>query len=76
MTKVKKRVRTKAQQKAVISPITIGLVVALALIVVGSLIALGYQQSGAGSGPVDLSQFPAKGDINAPVTMIEYSDYG
>jgi hypothetical protein len=41
---------------------------------VGGLIVLG--NSGRATEPVDLSQFPTKGDANAPVTMVDFSDYG
>ena len=74
MTKARKHTRTRAksQQKSVISPLLI--VTAAAILVVAGLIILG-NQSAAGE-PVDTSQFPTLGDANAPVTLIEYSDYG
>ena len=53
----------------------IGAVVAAALLVVGGLILLGNQTRSA-AGPIDESQFPTMGEANAPVTIIEYSDYG
>ncbi len=76
VTKARKRTRTpaKPQQKSVISPLLIGVVAAAAILVVAGLIILG-NQSTAGE-PVDISQFPTLGDANAPVTLIEYSDYG
>lgn len=80
MTKAKKRVRAKTGSQPVISPTMIVLVVVAAVLVVGGLILLGSQSqsssSGGGAGSVDVSQFPAKGDANAPVTLIEFSDYG
>jgi hypothetical protein len=53
----------------------IGLVAAAAILIVGGLIALGYMGNQP-TGAVDLSMFPTKGDPAAPVTMVEYSDYG
>jgi hypothetical protein len=53
----------------------IGLVAAATLLIVGGLIALGYGSNQPAS-DVDLSIFPSKGSANAPVTMVEYSDYG
>ncbi len=77
MSKKKKRTRTQqpAKQKAVISPMLIGLVVAGAVLLVVGLVILGNQSQAPG-GPVDISQFPTMGEANAPVTLIEYSDYG
>ncbi len=77
MTKTRKRSRPKrkAQPQSTISPVLIGLVVVAALLIVGGLIMLGNQSQG-GSDPVDVSQFAALGDVNAPVTIVEYSDYG
>ncbi len=53
----------------------IGIVAAAAIFIVGGLIALGYTGNQP-TGKVDLSMFPSKGEANAPVTMVEYSDYG
>ncbi len=53
----------------------IGIVAVAALLIVAGLIWLGSQPKSV-SGSVDVSQFPALGDVDAPVTMIEYSDYG
>ena len=55
-------------------PLIMGVVI-LAIAVVGLLMWLGNQSQQAG-GPIDTSRFPAKGDPNAPVTIIEFSDYG
>ena len=52
----------------------IGIVAAIAILLVGGLIVLG--NSGRATETVDLSQFPTKGNANAPVTMIDFSDYG
>lgn len=55
----------------------IGIVIVAALLIVGGLMLLGNQSSSDRvSEPVDISQFPALGDVNAPVTLIEFSDYG
>jgi hypothetical protein len=67
----KKRVKTKQQSKSAISPTLIILVIVAAILIVGGLIILSNQ-----SVDVDISQYPVKGDANAPVTIIEYSDYG
>jgi protein-disulfide isomerase len=75
MAKAKKRVRKSQQQKSSVSPLLIvGVAVGAVLLVIG-LILLG-NRSPAASAPVDVSQFPAKGAEDAPVTMVEYSDYG
>ena len=74
MAKAKKRVRTK-EEKPLVSPIIIVIIIAAALLVVGGLILLGNQGTTTVE-PVDISQFPAKGDPEAPVTIVEYSDYG
>lgn len=58
-----------------ISPLMIGLVAGAAILIVGGLIALGFMGNQV-TGNVDLSVFPSKGQANAPVTMVEYSDYG
>jgi protein-disulfide isomerase len=59
------------RSKRVLSPGLILLVIGLSILGVGALIILSNQ-----AGPVDVSNFPAKGAANAPVTMIEYVDYG
>jgi hypothetical protein len=63
------------KSKPLISPIQIGLVVVAALLIVGGLIVLGNQARGV-SGQVDLDRFPTLGAADAPVTFVEYSDYG
>ena len=75
MAKIKKRIKRKPRAQKIISPVMIGIVVVAAIALVAGLIIVG-NQAGGGVGPVDLSQFPAKGDDNAPVTIIEFSDYG
>ena len=72
----KTRKRTKPQQKSIISPVMIGVVTVAAILMVVGLILLGNQSSSGSGEPVDVSQFPTLGDANAPVTMVEYSDYG
>jgi protein-disulfide isomerase len=71
LAKTRKRIKTKKQSQATISPVLIGIVVVASILVVVGLILLGNQTTS-----VDLSQFPTRGDANAPVTMVEYSDYG
>lgn len=76
MAKQKKRKRTKSQPKPqIISAQTIIIVVAVALLGVSGLILLGGPSQPV-SKPIDISQFPAIGVEDAPVTIIEYSDYG
>ncbi len=53
----------------------IGLVAAAAILIVGGLIWLGNSNQPE-TVSVDLSQFPTKGSPDAPVTMVDYSDYG
>ncbi len=61
------------RSKRGLSPGIILLVIGLSILAVGTLVVLSNQ---SGGGPVDISKFPAKGAANAPVTMIEYADYG
>lgn len=70
MAKAKKS--TKQQSKSGISPTLIILVVVAAVLVVGGLILLNNQSTTE----TDVSGFPYLGDENAPVVMLDYSDYG
>lgn len=56
----------------------IGGVVVAAVLVVAGLIFLGNQtRSGGQTTPdFDLSRFPTKGSAEAPVTFIDFSNYG
>ncbi|HXW00514.1 MAG TPA: hypothetical protein VEC93_19005 [Anaerolineae bacterium] len=75
MSKTRRRTTTaKPASKPVVSPLIIGLVAAVAILIVGGLIVLGNQNRTTDS--IDLSQFPSQGNANAPVTMIDFSDYG
>ena len=77
MTKSRKRTKplaAKTQQKSAISPVIIGVVAVAAILVVVGLVLLSNQSRAVE--PVEVGQFPTLGDANAPVTMIEYSDYG
>jgi len=77
LTKSKKRAKTrsaKTQQKSAISPVMIGVVAVAAILVVVGLVLLSNPSRAVE--PVEVGQFPTLGDANAPVTMIEYSDYG
>lgn len=81
MAKAKKRpvsaTSRAAPTRSGIAPWQIGLVVVAALLIVGGLILLGNQARGVSrGGPVDMSQFPTLGEADAPVTVVEYSDYG
>lgn len=53
----------------------IGIVAVAAVLMVTGLIWLGNSNQ-PGVVSVDLSQFPTKGSADAPVTIVEYSDYG
>ena len=76
MAKGRKRVKSKMQSKSAVSPVMIGVVVVAAIAVVAGLMLLGNIQTRNATAPVDVSQFPVKGDADAAVTIIEYSDYG
>ena len=78
MTKSRKTSSRRSQQipKSGISPMIIGAVVVGALLIVGGLIYLGNLYNNRGGPPPDLSSFPTIGEANAPVTMVEYSDFG
>lgn len=70
MAKVNKR--PTQQSKSGISPFLIIVVVVAAILVVGGLIFLNSQSTAE----VDVSRYPYLGDENAPVVIVEYSDYG
>ena len=53
----------------------VGVAVAATLLVVG-LIVLGNQNAQSSGEPVDVGQFPTLGEPDAPVTLLEFSDYG
>ena len=69
----KTRKNTKRQSKSGISPTLIIVVIVAAILVVGGLIMLNNQSATA---EVDIGRFPYLGEDNAPVVMLEYSDYG
>jgi protein-disulfide isomerase len=75
----KSKNQTKSQlnkeHKPVISPMMIGLVAAAAVLMVIGLIILG-NQSAKSTASIDLNTLPTLGEASAPVTMVEYSDYG
>lgn len=70
--KVNRQPVKKPAQKFAITPLTIGLVVLAAIVIVGGLIFF----SNMGKQGAELDRYPTKGSAAAPVTMIEYSDYG
>lgn len=76
MAKTRTRTRSKVDSKPVISPLLIGLIAVAAILVVAGLILLGNQSQSNLAGPVDVADFPAMGSPEAPVTMIEFGDYG
>lgn len=75
--------KPEESQSVITMPVIVG-VIAVALLITGGLIALGtWDQTNdqAVGASVDLSEidestFPTKGDPNAPVTLIDFSDYG
>ena len=75
LAKTKKRVKPGKQSKQTISPILIGIVSIASILLVAGLIILGNQTQNTGE-PADVSQFPSMGNADAPVTIIEFSDYG
>ena len=75
MAKTKKRAKPTKQSKQTISPVLIGIVSIASILLVAGLIVLGNQTQSAGE-PVDVSQYPSLGSPDAPVTIIEFSDYG
>ncbi len=77
MAKTRKRTRTKKEEQPLVSPLIIGVIIGAAFLIVGGLILLGVQQNTPTSlQPTNLDDFPTKGDPNAPVTIVEYSDFG
>ncbi|MCB0162850.1 MAG: DsbA family protein [Anaerolineae bacterium] len=78
MTKSRKTSRRRVPEKqgAGMSPVIIGAVIVGALLITAGLIFLGTQSPGATSSTLDLTNFPTMGDPDAPVTMVEYSDFG
>jgi len=75
LAKTKKRALPTKSSKQTISPVLIGIVSIASILLVAGLIILGNQTQSAGEA-VDVSRFPSMGNANAPVTIIEFSDYG
>ena len=78
MAKSRKRTvtaSTRQPSKSALSPLWIGGAVVAALILVGGLILWGNQSRG-GRPQLDFSQFPTKGNNEATVTFIDFSNYG
>jgi hypothetical protein len=75
VAKTHQRSKAKAEAKPLVSPLMIGIVVAAAVLVVVGLVMLGNWGT-TPTAPVELSQFPNKGQADAPVTIVEFSDYG
>lgn len=77
MAKTRKRTKSTKADKPLVSPLVIVIIVAVALLAVGGLILLGTQsQQQTAGAPADIDQFPAKGNPDASVTIVEFSDYG
>lgn len=78
MAKSRKSIRStsRTESKSPVSPLLIGVVVVASLLLVGGLVWLGNLQTSNASATVDFEEFPAQGDAAAPVTIVEYSDYG
>ena len=70
------RRRVTEQEKSGVSPMMIGLVVVGALLITAGLVFLGTRGTASGAAPLDLTALPTMGDPDAPVTMVEYSDFG
>ncbi len=73
--KTKRQKLQQKQNKPAVSPMLIGVVGLVAILLVGGLIWLGSIENQPLE-PVDVSEFPALGPEDAQVTIIEYSDYG
>ena len=76
MSKKRNAVRSQRKEKSAISPLMMGGVAVIAVVLVIGLIWLGNRQKNNLSGGVDVGQFPAEGLAEAPVTVEEYSDFG
>ena len=77
MAKKRTRTRTRTTKSGpAVSPVLIGIIGLAAVLIVVGLIILGNQSRNNLAGPVDTSAFPAAGSPEAPVTIIEYGDYG
>lgn len=63
----------KAATGSSISPMMIGIVIGVVVLVVGGLIVLGNLGNQPAS--VDISKYPVLGEATAPVTLLGYSDY-
>jgi hypothetical protein len=77
--KAQRRSPTTTETKPLIAPALIGVMVVVAAVAVVGLVWLGNQTRSSDCitvEPGDLSRFPTKGDPAAPVTFIEFSDYG
>lgn len=68
--------RSRTAEKSRISPVMIGVIAIAAILIVAGLMWLGNRDQTTASAEIDLSQFPSKGPAGAPVTIVEYSDYG
>jgi protein-disulfide isomerase len=53
-----------------------GIIAAIVILGLAAYLILGQGATAQNSEPLDVSGLPFKGDANAPVTMIEFSDYG
>lgn len=73
---IRSRSSSRSESKSPVSPMVIGGVVVASLLLVGVLVWLGNLQTSNASATVDFEEFPALGDEDAPVTIVEYSDYG
>jgi len=74
-----RRSRPVEEHKPLVSTQMIVIVAAVALVITGGLILLGNMGGDSGTinnVAIDADEFPTKGDPNAPVTIVEYSDYG
>lgn len=71
---------SQAEPKPVISPQMIAIIAAVALILTGGLLVLGNWDSLTDTTPtannIEVDNLPFLGDANAPVTLVDFSDYG
>jgi len=76
MTKKRVPTRVERKQKSAVSPMMIAGVAVIAVLLVVGLIWLGNRQESNLSATVDIGDFPTEGVATAPVTIVEYSDFG
>jgi protein-disulfide isomerase len=80
MSKSRRAENTQQEAKPVVSiPLIIGAVAVVVLVIAAVLIFTQGDKKPVSiteSIQVDKTEFPVKGDPNAPVTLVDFSDYG